>query len=146
MALRMKVSAITLDCPDPLAPAAFYQAATGLAPHPRSNAEFASLGGGDGISLGFQRVDDYRAPSWPDQDVPQQLHCCFRVADLEEAEAGCWSWERPGRSGSRTRPGGGCSRIRRGIPSAYALFTRFRHLLSQPAWSDRRTVLAAEVR
>ncbi|GGW77128.1 hypothetical protein GCM10010320_69030 [Streptomyces caelestis] len=87
MALRMKVSAITLDCPDPLAPAAFYQAATGLAPHPRSNAEFASLGGGDGISLGFQRVDDYRAPSWPDQDVPQQLHCCFRVADLEEAEA-----------------------------------------------------------
>jgi hypothetical protein len=27
-----------------------------------------------------------------------------------------------------------------------ALFTRFRHLLSRPAWSDCRTVLAAEVR
>jgi catechol 2,3-dioxygenase-like lactoylglutathione lyase family enzyme len=83
----MKLSAITLDCPDPLALAAFYQAATGLEPHPRSNAEFASLGGGDGFSLGFQRVDDYRAPIWPGQDVPQQLHCCFRGADLGEAEA-----------------------------------------------------------
>jgi catechol 2,3-dioxygenase-like lactoylglutathione lyase family enzyme len=87
MSVQMKLSAITLDCPDPLALAAFYQAATGLEPHPRSNADFASLGGGDGLSLGFQRVDGYRAPSWPGQDVPQQLHCCFRVADLEEAEA-----------------------------------------------------------
>ncbi|OUD01667.1 VOC family protein, partial [Streptomyces swartbergensis] len=89
MSVQMRLSAITLDCPDPLALAAFYQAATGLEPHPRSNAEFASLGGGDdgdGLSIGFQRVDGYRAPSWPGQDVPQQLHCCFRVADLEEAE------------------------------------------------------------
>ncbi|MFE1453918.1 VOC family protein [Streptomyces sp. NPDC058735] len=84
----MKLTAITLDCADPLALAAFYQQATGVAPHPKSNAEFAALGGGeDGPILGFQRVDDHRPPSWPDQEVPQQLHCCFRVADLDEAEA-----------------------------------------------------------
>ncbi|GHB67583.1 hypothetical protein GCM10010347_42100 [Streptomyces cirratus] len=33
MTLQMKLSAITLDCPDPLALAAFYQQATGLEPH-----------------------------------------------------------------------------------------------------------------
>ncbi|MET9763174.1 VOC family protein [Streptomyces sp. NPDC006372] len=83
----MKLSAITLDCADTQALATFYQQATGLELHPKSNAEFASLGGEGGISLSFQRVDDYHPPSWPDQEVPQQLHCCFRVEDLEEAEA-----------------------------------------------------------
>ncbi|MEU3933905.1 VOC family protein [Streptomyces sp. NPDC029044] len=83
----MKLSAITLDCADPLALAAFYQQAIGLEPHPKSDAEFAALGGEGGLILGFQRVDGYRAPSWPGQDVPQQLHCCFDVEDLDEAEA-----------------------------------------------------------
>ncbi len=84
----MKPVAITLDCPEPLALAAFYQKATGLEQHPDSNADFAGLNGEHGLLLGFQRVDDYRAPSWPDQVVPQQLHVCFRVeGDLDEVEA-----------------------------------------------------------
>ncbi|MBD0424595.1 VOC family protein [Streptomyces sp. TRM S81-3] len=88
MALQMKLSAITLDCPDPPALAAFYQQATGLEPHPESNADFAGLNREDGLFIGFQRVAGHRAPSWPDQTVPQQLHLCFEVADLDEAEAG----------------------------------------------------------
>ncbi|WP_217576559.1 VOC family protein [Streptomyces sp. GbtcB7] len=88
MLLQMKLSAITLDCPDPLVLAAFYQQATGLEPPPESDADFAGLDREDGLSIGFQRVDDYRAPRWPDQTVPQQLHICFKVdEDLEEAEA-----------------------------------------------------------
>ncbi|MEU6933863.1 VOC family protein [Streptomyces sp. NPDC046374] len=87
MAPLMKLSAITLDCPDPQALAAFYQEVTGLEPDPRSDAEFASLLPEGGPLLGFQRVDAYRAPTWPDPIVPQQLHLCFDVADLEEAEA-----------------------------------------------------------
>ncbi|WP_310728240.1 VOC family protein [Streptomyces sp. N2A] len=87
MPLQMKLSAITLDCPDPLALAAFYQQATGLEPHPESHADFAGLRKEDGLLLGFQRVDDHRAPSWPDPAVPQQLHLCFEVGDLDEAEA-----------------------------------------------------------
>jgi predicted enzyme related to lactoylglutathione lyase len=83
----MTLSAITLDCADPLALAAFYQQATGLEPHPKSNADFAALCAEGGLILGFQRVDDHRAPSWPDQEVPQQLHCCFDVPDLDEAES-----------------------------------------------------------
>lgn len=65
MSPQMKLAAITLDCPDPTALAAFYQEATGLAPHPASNADFAGLDGEHGLFIGFQRVDDYRAPSWP---------------------------------------------------------------------------------
>ncbi|MET7518239.1 VOC family protein [Streptomyces sp. NPDC005480] len=88
MPLRMKLVAITLDCSDPLALAAFYQQATGLEPHPKSDADFAGLSYEDGLFIGFQRVDDYRAPRWPDQTVPQQLHICFKVEDdLNEAEA-----------------------------------------------------------
>ncbi|GLF99741.1 VOC family protein [Streptomyces yaizuensis] len=88
MSPLLKLSAINLDCPDPLALAAFYQQATGLEPHPESDADFAGLTGEHGLFIGFQRVDDHRAPSWPDQTVPQQLHICFDTdEDLDEAEA-----------------------------------------------------------
>ncbi|MBZ4014944.1 VOC family protein [Streptomyces purpurogeneiscleroticus] len=87
MPLRVKLRAITLDCPDPLALAAFYQEATGLEPHPESGADFAGLNCADGLFIGFQRVDDYRAPCWPGQSVPQQFHLDFAVDDLDEAEA-----------------------------------------------------------
>ncbi|MDF9810895.1 VOC family protein [Streptomyces sp. SPB162] len=83
----MKLTAITLDCADPEALAAFYQQATGLSPHPRSDADFAGLTRGDGLFFGFQRVDDYQAPRWPGQIVPQQSHLDFKVDDLDEAEA-----------------------------------------------------------
>ncbi|QEU93475.1 VOC family protein [Streptomyces kanamyceticus] len=82
---QMKLAAITLDCPDPTALAAFYQQATGLEPHPASNTDFAGLSGEHGLFIGFQRVDDYRPPSWPDQIVPQQLHLCFKVEDNLDA-------------------------------------------------------------
>lgn len=88
MSLQMELVAVTLDCPDPLALLAFYQQATGYEPHPKSDAGFAGLNRADGLFIGFQRVADYRPPSWPDQIVPQQLHLCFKVADsLDEAEA-----------------------------------------------------------
>ncbi|NGO79361.1 VOC family protein [Streptomyces sp. YC504] len=88
MPLRMRLGAITLDCPDPLALAAFYEQVTGLEPHPKSNADFAGLNREDGLLLGFQRVDDHRRPTWPDPEVPQQLHICFNVEDdLAEVEA-----------------------------------------------------------
>nr|BFD80857.1 VOC family protein [Streptomyces sp. Xyl84] len=103
MTLRMRPTAVTLDCPDPLALAAFYQQATGYALHPRSDADFAGLTGDDGLSLGFQRVEDHRAPSWPGRGVPQQIHLDFAVADLEEAEA--WLLEL-GAGRPQDQPGG----------------------------------------
>ncbi|MFD3913297.1 VOC family protein [Streptomyces sp. NPDC058603] len=87
MSPQMALRAITLDCSDPPALAAFYQRATGLEPHPSSDADFAGLTCENGLFIGFQRVDDYRAPRWPDQTVPQQFHLDFAVDDLDEAEA-----------------------------------------------------------
>ena len=82
----MRLTAVTLDCPDPLALLAFYQQATGLEPHPKSDADFAGITCADGLFVGFQRVDGHRPPTWPAQDVPQQLHLCFAVDDLDAAE------------------------------------------------------------
>jgi catechol 2,3-dioxygenase-like lactoylglutathione lyase family enzyme len=84
---KMKLTAITLDCPDPRALAAFYQQATGLELVPESDDDFAGLAGDGGLFIGFQRVDDYRAPQWPGQSVPQQFHLDFGVDDLDEAES-----------------------------------------------------------
>ncbi|QIZ00309.1 VOC family protein [Streptomyces sp. S1D4-11] len=83
---QMKLTAITLDCADPEALAAFYQQATGLELHPKSNGDFAGVTREDGLVIGFQRVDDYQAPRWPSQAVPQQSHLDFAVDDLDEAE------------------------------------------------------------
>jgi catechol 2,3-dioxygenase-like lactoylglutathione lyase family enzyme len=87
MPSTMKLTAITLDCADPKALAAFYQQATGLEPVPESDDVFAGLTREDGLFIGFQRVDDYQAPRWPGQSVPQQLHLDFAVDDLDQAEA-----------------------------------------------------------
>ncbi|MFD0369881.1 VOC family protein [Streptomyces sp. NPDC127114] len=83
----MELSAITLDCADPLALAEFYHRATGLPLHPANRADFAAVRREGGLMIGFQRVDDYRPPRWPGQDAPQQLHLDFDVDDLTEAEA-----------------------------------------------------------
>ncbi|MEU2547596.1 VOC family protein [Streptomyces roseolus] len=85
--MRMKLTAVNLDCADPLALADFYARATGLPPHERSDADFAALVDGDRLVLGFQRVADHRPPTWPDGDVPAQLHLDFDVDDLDEAVA-----------------------------------------------------------
>ncbi|QNP72319.1 VOC family protein [Streptomyces roseirectus] len=84
----MRLTAVTLDCADPLALAAFYREAAGWEPHPRSDDGFAGLTTSDGLFVGFQKVAGYRAPTWPDQSgVPQQAHLDFDVDDLAQTEA-----------------------------------------------------------
>lgn len=86
--MRLRLTAITLDCPDPPALAAFYQQATGLQLHPGSGDDFAGLTREDDrLFLGFQRADGYQAPSWPGQSMPRQLHLDFAADNLDEAEA-----------------------------------------------------------
>ena len=40
-----------------------------------------------GGSLGFQRVQPFTTPQWPEQVFPQQMHIDVVVDDLDEAEA-----------------------------------------------------------
>ena len=75
---------VTLDCDDPQALARFYQELTGMTVGFSSEA-YVALSGGRGTAIGFQRVENYRAPQWPGQQVPQQLHLDFAIEDLDAA-------------------------------------------------------------
>jgi len=80
-----------IDCPDPLALAAFYSRLTGLDVEPlgdlpREQVDWIELLDGDRPRLGFQKVTNYVAPTWPEGPVPQQMHVDFYVADLDEGE------------------------------------------------------------
>lgn len=76
---------VTWDCPDPQTLAGFYGALTGMRVLFSSEA-LVALTNGSGCDLGFQRIDGYRAPQWPGQDVPQQLHLDLRADDLEATD------------------------------------------------------------
>src|SRR6266496_5175205 len=76
---------VTLDCADPQTLAGFYGALTGMR-ELFSTGEFVALTDDSGCDLGFQRVDGYRAPQWPGQDVPQQFHLDLRADDLDAME------------------------------------------------------------
>ncbi|MCA2211623.1 VOC family protein [Jidongwangia harbinensis] len=76
---------VTLDCADPQTLAGFYRELTGMRELFGTD-EFVALTDGSGRALGFQRVDGYRAPQWPGQDVPQQFHLDFRADDLDATE------------------------------------------------------------
>ncbi|HEX7994405.1 MAG TPA: VOC family protein, partial [Streptosporangiaceae bacterium] len=55
----------------------------------------------DRPGLAFQRVADYRPPTWPDPEGPQQMHLDVAVADLEEDEKQVLA------QGAQVLPGGG---------------------------------------
>jgi len=80
------LSGVALDCPDTLSLARFYSDVSGWPVSSRSDDTWAQLETGGTWTLAFQRVADYRAPAWPAQDVPQQSHLDFDVADLDEGE------------------------------------------------------------
>jgi catechol 2,3-dioxygenase-like lactoylglutathione lyase family enzyme len=80
----MQLRGITLDCDDPDELARFYAKLTGMTVGFTADT-YVALTGGPGPDLGFQRVLGYRAPTWPSQDVPQQLHLHFGVEDVAAA-------------------------------------------------------------
>lgn len=74
---------VVLDCPDPTALAAFYGALLDWPVVP--NEDWVDVRS-EHQCLSFQRVEDYRAPTWPSQEVPQQFHLDVVVDDLDAAE------------------------------------------------------------
>ncbi|MEC3975391.1 VOC family protein [Amycolatopsis sp. H20-H5] len=78
---------VALDCPDPVALAAFYRELLGWAEPERSaDGHWVTLvNPAGGARLEFQRVEDYRAPEWPSAERPQQAHLDLDVADMDAA-------------------------------------------------------------
>ncbi|GAA4819479.1 VOC family protein [Nocardioides caeni] len=75
-----------LDCPDPTRMAEFYGALLGWPPKVATDGGWATISSGE-HHIHFQRVDDFRAPQWPGQEHPQQIHLDVDVVDLDESEA-----------------------------------------------------------
>lgn len=86
-----RIQLFALDCPDPLALAAFYSALTGLEVEPLGDfppekVTWIELLNGDHPTLAFQKIEGYLAPTWPEGPLPQQAHIDFVVADLDAGE------------------------------------------------------------
>ena len=73
-----------LDCPEPGALAHFYAGLLGWSPSYESD-EWTQLVSEGIVALAFRRVEGYRAPTWPTQEVPQQVHLDVAVEDLDDA-------------------------------------------------------------
>ncbi|MDA8062493.1 MAG: VOC family protein [Actinomycetota bacterium] len=76
---------VNLDCADPRTMARFYAALLGWEmPHCEDDYSMVSNGS---TSIGFGKIDGYRAPQWPDSGSTKRYHLDLGVGDLEEAEA-----------------------------------------------------------
>jgi hypothetical protein len=81
-----------IDCSDPINLANFYSSITGLTvdittENTDSNIVWVELKDNQGkTQLAFQKVSNYKAPTWPEGPIPQQLHLDFAVKNLDETE------------------------------------------------------------
>jgi catechol 2,3-dioxygenase-like lactoylglutathione lyase family enzyme len=79
---------VAIDCPDPGAIARFYAAILDWPVDVDDDNGWAHIHHPDETAaIAFQRVEDYRAPDWPGQGTPQQMHLDVDVDDLDAAEA-----------------------------------------------------------
>lgn len=74
-----------VDCPDPAALAQFYSQLLNQ-PITYSTDDFVVVAASDASSgLAFQRAPDHRAPTWPSNEVPQQIHLDIMVENVRQA-------------------------------------------------------------
>ena len=76
---------LVIDCPDPLALAAFYSGLLGQPITYRSD-DFVVVSADDTTSgLAFQLAPDHQPPAWPDPARSQQMHLDVMVEDVAAA-------------------------------------------------------------
>jgi hypothetical protein len=82
-----------LDCANPVELAKFYSKITGLKVQPFDEGETAETcewlelwDENDRTKMAFQKIDNYRVPTWPTGDLPQQAHMDFHAKNLDIAE------------------------------------------------------------
>ena len=81
----IKLSAVTLDCPNARELASFYAEITGGQVTAENDA-WASVNGPGG-RIDFQTVPGYTPPTWPDPTSSIQMHLDFHVEDRASTEA-----------------------------------------------------------
>jgi predicted enzyme related to lactoylglutathione lyase len=76
---------VVLDTPDPGGLADFYCALLGWR-IARKDDDWVTIRGDGGIGMAFQLAPDHKAPTWPDNAIPQQSHLDLNVSDLDIGE------------------------------------------------------------
>ncbi|GAA3004081.1 VOC family protein [Actinokineospora diospyrosa] len=81
-----RLSAVVLDCPDPLALSGFYAELLDWPKdaEPADDNAWSTIRG-EGGRIDFQRIDDYVAPTWPNPERQQMVHLDLEVRDLAAA-------------------------------------------------------------
>ncbi|MGP3912152.1 VOC family protein [Nonomuraea sp. 10N515B] len=77
---------VVLDTPDPQGLAEFYSRLLGWPITSVEDDWVVVTDGGPPRRLAFQLAPDFRPPTWPDPERPQQFHLDLTVDDMEEAE------------------------------------------------------------
>ena len=122
--MALELCAIAFDCPDPRALAEFYGRLLGWEIDEDASddrwVELADPGGG--APLAFQRAERYRRPTWPDEEVPQQVHVDIAVESLQEGHELAIAAGADSCRSHRTAPGrtSGSTPIRPGTRSAWS--------------------------
>jgi predicted enzyme related to lactoylglutathione lyase len=80
-----KLGSVSLNCPDPHALALFYSAL--LEKEIAFESEDFSAIQLDNIWLSMQRVEGFKASTWPSGEIPSHVHLDFSVRDLDAGEA-----------------------------------------------------------
>ena len=95
---------LIIDCPDPLALAAFYAELLGQPITYRSD-DFVVVSADDTTSgLAFQLAPDHQPPAWPDPARPQQMHLDVMVEDVAAAGPRYWPSARPSSTAPASTP------------------------------------------
>jgi catechol 2,3-dioxygenase-like lactoylglutathione lyase family enzyme len=81
-----RLAGIVIDCPEPRALAAFYEALLGAKRVDDSDEWVTLTLDGGQRSLSLQRTNRFRAPDWTGGGPPQQMHLDILVDDLDDAE------------------------------------------------------------
>jgi len=79
MSNTIRLSGVTVNAPDAIVLARFYAVITGGVA--KGNSHWATVTGPN-ADIAFQRVDNFRPPTWPADAVPMQMHLDFFVDDL----------------------------------------------------------------
>jgi predicted enzyme related to lactoylglutathione lyase len=88
--IQTRHAVFAIDCPDAVALSEFYATLLGWeiddAGGETDWIDIRPPHGEAGYHIACQRIDGYRAPEWPEGEVPQQAHLDFYVDSIAEAE------------------------------------------------------------
>ncbi len=83
---RIDMDIVVLDTDDPPRMAEFYTTLLGWQIQHTSD-DWITISGGGESKMAFQLALNHKPPTWPDNEVPQQLHLDLIVDDMEAASA-----------------------------------------------------------